>query len=223
MKKGLYIVLSILCALQLTSCVTISSITRAEAYPKLYEEKPKVILIMPPINNTNNVEAKEYFYSSLAHPICERGYYVISPLMALDFLKSQSAYESEHFIEGNVAPFRTYLGADAVLFTTINKWSKTLISGTIHVTVSYVMRSTHTGETLFERSGDLTLDRSSGQGGLAGLVATMIQTGMTDKVEAARRCNSFVFTDLPSGIYRDDFQKDQEIPSAGKVFKGNVK
>ncbi len=222
MKKGLYIVLSILCALQLTSCVATSSITRAEAYPKLYKEEPKVILIMPPINNTNNVEAKEYFYSSLSHPICERGYYVISPLIALEFLKSQSAYESERFIEGNVAPFRTYLGADAVLFTTISKWSKTLISGTIHVTVSYVMRSTHTGETLFERSGDLTLDRSSGQGGLAGLVATMIQTGMTDKVEAARRCNSFVFMDLPSGIYRDDFQKDQEIPSAGKIFKGSV-
>ncbi len=223
MKKGLNIVLSIVCALQLSSCVTTTPLTRAEAYPKLYEEKPRVILIMPPINNTNSVEAKEYFYSSLAHPICERGYYVISPLLALDFLKSQSAYESELFIEGNVKPFRTYLGADAVLFTTISKWSKTLISGNIHVTVSYVLRSTHTGEVLFERSGDLTLDKSSGQGGLAGLVATMIQTGMTDKVEAARRCNAYVFTDLPSGVYRGNYQKDQAVPAGKKVFKSNVK
>lgn len=223
MKKGLNIVLSIVCALQLSSCVTTTPLTRAEAYPKLYEEKPRVILIMPPINNTNNVEAKEYFYSSLAHPICERGYYVISPLLALDFLKSQSAYESELFIEGNVKPFRTYLGADAVLFTTISKWSKTLISGNIHVTVSYVLRSTHTGEILFERSGDLTLDKSSGQGGLAGLVATMIQTGMTDKVEAARKCNAYVFTDLPSGVYRGNYQKDQAVPTGEKVFKSSVK
>ena len=65
------------------------------------KKKPLTILIMPPINNTNHAEAKEYFYSSLAKPLCEKGYYVVSPFLSMDLLKQESAYDSEMFIGGS--------------------------------------------------------------------------------------------------------------------------
>ena len=59
-KSSLILCLIALCAL--SSCSLLNTTTRGTAYPKMYEEKPTSILIMPPINNTNAVEAKDYFY-----------------------------------------------------------------------------------------------------------------------------------------------------------------
>lgn len=56
MKK---IILAILVPLLLVSCA--QNITRGEQYAKMYEEKPTSIVIMPPINQTQHVEAKDYF------------------------------------------------------------------------------------------------------------------------------------------------------------------
>ena len=46
----------------LSACGSSSTATRGSNYPKMYEEKPAVLLIMPPINKTTHVEAKDYFY-----------------------------------------------------------------------------------------------------------------------------------------------------------------
>lgn len=219
MKEKIFLIVA--ASLLFISCATTSNTTRltkGEAYANMYQEKPRVILIMPPINKTNKVEAKEYFYSSLAQPLCERGYYVISPIIALDFLKAESAYDSEQFLSGNINMFNQFMGADALLFTTITEWSKTLLSGSITVEIEYEMRSTKTGDTLFKRKGTLRLDKSSSGNGLASLLATTILTGLTDKIEAARTCNYYVLKDLPQGAYAPLFMKDQKTPSAGPTF-----
>ena len=95
----------------LSSCSLLNTTTRGTAYPKMYEEKPTSILIMPPINNTNAVEAKDYFYTSLAQPLSEKGYYVLSPFLAMNVLQEESAYDSEMFIDANLKPFNTIFGA----------------------------------------------------------------------------------------------------------------
>lgn len=225
MKKLVYL---LLIAAGLASCTTSNTVTRQKNYPKMYEDKPLSILIMPPINKTVDVDAKEYFYTSMAKPLCEKGYYVISPFVAMDFLKSESAYDSELFIDGDLAPFRNILGADAVLFTVINKWDKSTIGGKITVDIEYVLKSTATREVLFERKGELTVDTSVNSGGggwgaLIDLAASALSTALTDKVVAARRCNNYVLRDLPEGRYSPLFEKDQDVEAGGPVFSGVVK
>ncbi len=225
MKKLVYLLLIVT---GLVSCTTSNTVTRQKNYPKMYEDKPLSILIMPPINKTVDVDAKEYFYTSMAKPLCEKGYYVISPFVAMDFLKSESAYDSELFIDGDLAPFRNILGADAVLFTVINKWDKSTIGGKITVNIEYVLKSTATREVLFERKGELTVDTSVNSGGggwgaLIDLAASALSTALTDKVVAARRCNNYVLRDLPEGRYSPLFEKDQDVEAGGPVFSGVVK
>lgn len=225
MKKLVYLLLIVT---GLASCTTSNTVTRQKNYPKMYEDKPLSILIMPPINKTVDVDAKEYFYTSMAKPLCEKGYYVISPFVAMDFLKSESAYDSELFIDGDLAPFRNILGADAVLFTVINKWEKSTIGGKITVDIEYVLKSTATREVLFERKGELTVDTSVNSGGggwgaLIDLAASALSTALTDKVVAARRCNNYVLRDLPEGRYSPLFEKDQDVEAGGPVFSGVVK
>lgn len=226
MKKSIYFLLA---AALLASCSSSTNLTRGTNYPKMYENKPAAILVMPPINKTVNVEAKEYFYTSMAVPLCEKGYYVVSPFLAMDLLKSESAYDSETFIENNLASFKDVFGVDAVLFTTINKWSKSAIGNTISVEIAYLLKSTTTNEILFERQGALTIDTSinAGAGGglglLVNMVASAVNTALTDKVIAARRCNSFVLYDLPDGKYSAMHGKDQNTAAGKVVFSGTVK
>lgn len=63
MKNYLIVALAIIL---LSSCA--ESITRGKQYAKLYEEKPVSIVVMPPINQTNAVEAKDFFYTTMYMP-----------------------------------------------------------------------------------------------------------------------------------------------------------
>lgn len=121
MKKLLIFSILIVC---ISACGPTSTITRGEQYNKMYGEKPVTLLIMPPINNSTNVEAKDLLYTSISRPLAEAGYYVISPLLAMDILKAESAYDSELFVNASLDIFLKYFGADAVVFSEINSWEK---------------------------------------------------------------------------------------------------
>lgn len=226
MKKIIYFSL---CFILLTSCGEMSKLTRATNYPEMYNEKPSSILIMPPINKTVNVEAKEYFFTSLAQPLCEKGYYVISPFLSMETMKSESAYDSEMFLDRNLKQFQSVFGADAILFTTINRWEKSSIGGTITVGVEYLLKSTTTNAILFNRKGIVTVDLNAqaqgggGFGALISLAATAITTASTDKVVAARKCNSASLFDLPDGKYKTTFDQDQNFSAGKKEFKMTIK
>ena len=208
----------------MVSCTTTVK-TLSEQYPKMYEEKPLSIAIMPPINKTTHVEAKDYFYTTLYLPLCERGYYVYSPYLTMEMFQQESAYDAEMFIEGNLTPFKNVLGADAVMFTIVKDWRRNNVGGRLDVNIEYLLRSTKTGETLYQKEGDITVDTSVGGsgGGLLGLIATAVNTAVTDKVVAGRKCNAYVLTDLPAGKYSSLFGKDGENPAGKRVMKAVVK
>lgn len=58
-------------------------------------------------------------------PLCEKGYYVFSPLLTMELFQSESAYDAEQFIEADLSQFRNVLGADAAMFTIIKSWKGT--------------------------------------------------------------------------------------------------
>ncbi len=225
MKKN--IILGLV-ALLMSSCAE-QVTTRLAQYPKMYEEKPLAIAVMPPINQTNFVEAKDYFYTTLYAPLCEKGYYVFSPMMTMEMFQSESAYDAEQFIDADLSQFRNVLGADAAMFTIIKSWKRNKIGGTLTAGVEYILRSTKTGETLYKREGLISVDTSihSSGGGLFGalidLAATAVATAATDKVVAGRRCTVYVLSDMPEGRYGTMYDKDQNMPAGQSYVKATVK
>lgn len=220
------LVLTLLCALLFSSCA--QTITRGNQYAKMYEDQPTSIVVMPPINQTNFVEAKDYFYTTMYMPLCEKGYYVYSPYLTMEMFQTESAYDSEMFLEGDLTTFRNVLGADAAMFTIIKSWKRNNVGGKLTVGVEYILRSTKTGETLYKREGLIKVDTSinSGSGGLGALVdlvATAVNTALTDKVIAGRRCTAFVLSDMPEGKYSPLFEKDMELPAGESYIKATVK
>jgi hypothetical protein len=224
MKK---IILFALVVVALASSCTIP-VTLAKQYPAMYEEKPLTIAIMPPINRTNHAEAKDYFYTTMYLPLCEKGYYVYSPYLTMEMFQEESAYDAEQFIEGDLTVFKNVLGADAAMFTIIKDWKRNNMGGALTVDVEYILRSTKTGQTLYTREGLIKVDTSvngggGGIGALIGVIATAINTAATDKVVAGRKCNAFVLSDLPAGKYSDMYEKDSSNPAGKKFVKTTVK
>ena len=170
MKRIIYFI--ILCCM-IGSCGTLNTVTRESQYAKMYEEKPVTLLVMPPINNSTNVEAKDLLYTSISRPLVEAGYYVIPPLLAMDVLKAESAYDSEMFFDAPLSVFNNYFGADAVVFSVIDTWAKKGLG--IETKIRYVIKSAYTNEILFDRSCDLYLDLSvdSGADGLLGALVDL--------------------------------------------------
>lgn len=210
-----------------TSCGMLNTVTRESQYAKMYEEKPITLLVMPPINNSANVEAKELLYTSISRPLVEAGYYVISPLLAMDVLKAESAYDAEMFFDSSLSTFQNYFGVDAVVFSVIDTWTKKGLG--IETKIRYVIKSAHTNETLFDRSCDLYLDLSvnSGSNGLFGalvdLAASAINTAATDHIIAARKANYYILRDIPRGKYSPDYMQDKEVIAEKKDVVARVK
>lgn len=217
-------------ALLLISCGSASSlVTLDQKYPLMFEEQPLSIVIMPPINQTNHAEAKDYFYTSLYTPLCEKGYYVYSPYMTMELFQQESAYDAELFLESDLSKFRSVLGADAAMFTIIKSWQRSNVGGRITVDIRYILRSTKTGQTLYTREGNITVDTSINVGGggiyglLANAVATAVNTAATDKIVAGRKCNAYVLSDMPTGKYSQLFGKDMKNPAGKEIITATLK
>lgn len=224
MKRSLLLLLLVL---MVSACGSTASLTRQSLYPGMYEERPVTLLVMPPINNTANVEAKELLYTSISRPLIEAGYYVIPPALAMDVLRQESAYDAELFLDRPLRQFHDFFGADAVVFSVIEDWAKQGIG--IRTKIRYFIRSTTTDRILFDRTCDLFLDltpesESTGVlGALVDLAAAALSTALTDHIEAARKANYYIFRDLPSGKYDDLYLKDQDFRAEPSNVTKHVK
>lgn len=217
----------ILLAVAVSSCGSTNQVTRESQYAAMYNDMPVTILVMPPINNTSHVEAKDLLYTSISRPLAEAGYYVISPLLAMDILKAESAYDAELFIDKPLDVFRDYFGADAVVFSQIDDWTKRGFG--IDTKIRYIIKSTTSGEVLFDRSCDLYLDLQQNSGGnsalstLVDLAVSAIATAATDHIVAARKANYYIFRDIPRGKYNPQYLQDKEVIAEKKDVKARVR
>ncbi len=209
-----------------TSCTTTSMIPKSTAYKGIYEEKPVSVLLMPPINRSVNVEAKEYFHSTLNIPIANAGYYVIPPFLSMKILKKESAYDAELFFNSSLTKFSEIFGADVVVFTIIHKWDKSALAAKVEVEVEYIFKSTKTNKVIYTRKGNVTYDttiNSDEEDGFAGILlsvaASAINTAVIQYMDIARTCNTYTFKDLPAGKYSPNYGTDRNEISEDKEFK----
>ena len=227
MKKAAILLMALLC-LCMQAEAKKEKVTRATQFAKMYEERPQAIVIMPPINKTQHVEAKDYFYSTMYIPLCDRGYYVFPPMLTMEMFQTESAYDAEQFIEADLNKFREVLGADAAMFTIIKNWKRLNALGSITVDVEYILRSTKTGETLYQREGNISIDMRVKTnigglwGALADLAATTVSTAATDKIVAGRQCTNYVLSNLPFGQYSPNYDKDRDYEAGSSVIAASL-
>tara|TARA_B100000795_G_scaffold224338_1_gene179753 strand:+ start:1784 stop:2473 length:690 start_codon:yes stop_codon:yes gene_type:complete len=220
-----YLSISLIVVLFFVSCTSTNKITKSTAYKGMYDEQPLSILVMPPINRSTNIEAKEFFHATLNVPIANAGYYVIPPFLSMEILKRESAYDSELFLTQSLEKFNEIFDADIALFSIIHKWDKNTIGAKVKIDIEYILKSTTSNEVLYTRYGSIIYDASvsSGADGIYGLLADIalsaINTAATKYVDLARVCNSYTLSDLPKGKYSPLHNIDRDDYAGKKKFK----
>jgi hypothetical protein len=194
-------------------------ITKGAAFPKMYDQQPKSLLILPPMNESTDAEAKDYYITTTEMPFALMGYYTFPTEMVSDIMKQEGIYDTELLYNMPLNKYFEYFGADAVLFTKIKKWnvSYAVVASTLTVSIEAKIVSTKTSEVLWKYTGTVVEDLSGGNsgGGLAGLIANIIasaiNTATADYVRYAKVANNRIIYTLPAGPYNEYYMKDQSF------------
>jgi len=200
-----------------------TGVTKGEAYPNLYLEKPQSILVVPVINRTTAADAPDLYATTIVQPLAEAGYYVFSIPFINEYFGQEGIVDGQQ-LEG-VAPqrFNTLFGADSVLFVTIDEWDTNyyIAGGNVTVAVKFELVSAHSGEILWQFQ-DAIVKNTTGDSDnlLIGMIATAINTAVVDYVPIARQVNRQVLVNLPVGKYHELHNKDQQ-QIVNKVRTGN--
>jgi hypothetical protein len=203
----------------LSGCAGTTPTTKGSEFPKMYEEQPRSLLILPPMNESSDAEAKAYYMTTVEVPFAQMGYYVFPVSMVSDIMKQEGVYDTELLYNMPLNKFYEYFGADAVLFTKIKEWkvSYAVIASTLTISIEAIIKSTKTDQELWRYSDRIVVNLSGGNsgGGIGGLIAsaiaTAINTAAADYVDYARVANSHLIMTLPAGPYSPLYMQDQSI------------
>jgi len=216
-KSAIYTHLMLVLSYALLSACAPAMTTKGESFPRLYEESPLTILVLPPINQSTAANAKEYYSTTIQEPLSFTGYYTFPYEVTSEILKMEGIYDSELLTNTPLIKFKEYFGADAVLFTTIKKWdlSYVVLASKLTISIDAKLKSTETNQILWEYNGTVVVDLSGSNdsgGGIAGLIVkaivTAVNTAVVDYVPHARTANYRALSSMPYGKYHTRYKQD---------------
>ena len=216
-----YIILPLLAIVYFGGCaghIGSQPVTKGQEFPGMYEEKPRSLLIMPPMNESTAADAKDYYATTIEIPLAFHGFYVFPYEITSDVLKQQGIYDAELLYNMPLNKFYDYFGADAVLFTRIKKWdtSYVVLASSLTISIDAEIKSTRSSRVLWKYNGTVVVDLSGGNnsggdliGLIVGAVATAINTAAADYTTYAKQANGRFIGSMPYGYYHPGYLKDQ--------------
>jgi hypothetical protein len=216
MRLSLKVFVLGICTVLVTGCVT--QPTRKD-YTGLRTENPRSILVVPAINKSVDVDAPDYFLSTISKPLAERGYYVFPVHLVKRLMEDDGLSDADMVHASAPQQLGKMFGSDAIMYISIERWDAryVVLSTTVTVELNYVLKSATTGDILWENAQKLVYQpQNNSSGGLAGLVAQAIVAAMTkaapNYVPLAQQANAQAIyikgQGLPAGPYDALYQKD---------------
>lgn len=146
-------------------------------YAAFKESKPRTLLILPPLNSSQDVDATYGMLSQMSYPLAESGYYVL-PVALVDETFKQNGMSTAHDIH-HIAPgrLREIFGADAALYVDVKDYGSRymVISSATIVSADARLVDLNSGKTLW--NGTASASSEEGQnnsGGLVGMLVTAV-------------------------------------------------
>jgi hypothetical protein len=166
-------------AFALTACV--SHPPAKMDYTAFRNSKPRTILVLPPVNETVDVDATYGMLSQMTMPLAEAGYYVI-PVAEMEETFRHNGLTTPADIQNvSAEKLRGIFGADAALYTTVTQYGSkyTVIDSTTVVSAKAKLVSLRSGETLWEGSGSATGNEVGMNANVgAGLIGALVQAAV---------------------------------------------
>ena len=187
-------------------------------FAKFRAEDPKSILVVPVTNKSVDVNAPDYFLATISRPLAERGYYVFPVNMVRSVLSDDGLSDADMVHAGDPRRLGELFGADAIMYISIERWDAkyVVLNTTVTVELNYRLKSSRTGEELWNSHQTVVYQPQHGGGGLGGLVASAIAAAVAkaapNYMPLARQANhGAIYTKgmgLPAGPHDGLYLKD---------------
>ncbi len=176
--------------------------------PDFTKMQPKTVLVLPPENTTSNTDVLEKAYPFLFSKLAQRGYYVVSPELAMQLFVANKLNDPGRL---NVLPtqkFAEVFGVDAVLKTRVTEWSSKYIvlSSTVNVGFEMSLIDCRSGKLLWSHKNTLSKAPGNGGGGgsgladlIGGLVNTAVHAAVTPYEPIASENAGIMMSTIPLG------------------------
>lgn len=201
-QRALRIAVAWLAVLVLAGCAA-----KPYDYTNFRAHRPRSILVLPPLNESPAVEATWGYYSTVTRPLAERGYYVFPVVVVDQFLKENGLPTAGEMHQIPLQKVREILGADAVLFVTVEQYgTKYQILNSVTVVAARAkLVETRTGVLLWEGHRVVQRDSSGGQTNpIAMLIVAAVSQIVNTSVDAAhpvsRMTNEMLFHTKDQGL-----------------------
>lgn len=141
-------------------------------YSAYREHFPRSILVLPPLNESVDVNASYVWLSTITMPVAERGYYVFPVALVDAFMKDNGLPGPDEMHSVSLQKLREVFGADAVLYVIIEDWGQkyVVLSSNTVVRARARLVDTASGTEIWQGRADFTESSSSGGGDLLTMV-----------------------------------------------------
>ncbi|WP_431101308.1 DUF799 domain-containing protein [Roseateles noduli] len=175
---------------RLGAVAVLAALTACAAPPKPYDytaykaAKPASLLVLPPMNDTPDVNATYGVLSNLSMPLAEAGYYVLPVALVDETLRTNGVTTPSDAHNIDTAKLRQIFGADAALYVGVKQYGsvyKVLTSETI-VEVQAKLVDLRTGALLWEgQARASSAEQQNNNQGLIGALINQIVSNLTDR------------------------------------------
>lgn len=144
-------------------------------YTAFKAAKPRSIVVLPPLNNSPEVNAANSVYAQVTYPLAEAGYYVLPVAVVAETFK-QNGLTAAADIQGvDPKKLQEIFGADAALYMTISQYGSTynVISSVAVVAVDAKLVDLKTGAVLWTGKASASNNEGGNNGG-GGLIGALI-------------------------------------------------
>ena len=216
-RNPVAVFVSILALLAVSGCATAPK----KDFTAFQSENPRSVLVIPAVNKSVEVNAADYFLSTLSMPLAERGYYVFPVDVVKHLLENDGLADSAMVHGADTMKLCNLFGADSVLYVSIERWDARYLVLTTQVTVAfdYTIKGCKTGDVLWNQKQTMVYAPQSQNTGspIANLVVMAISAAMTkaapNYMPLARQANGMAFKypegpGFPAGPYHPDHLKD---------------
>ncbi len=176
-------------------------------YTAFRKAAPKSILILPPTNQSPDIQATSGVLSTATAPVAEDGFYVYPVALVAQTFKDNGVNSPAEIQQLPIAKLREVFGADAALYLDVKDYgaSYQVIASNVQVTLEAKLVDLRSGDLLWQgKASASNQEGRNNQGGLVGLlvaalVEQVINSSMTDpSYHVAALANSRLLTASPN-------------------------
>ena len=145
-------------------------------YAAFKAHRPRSIVVLPPVNNTTEVDATFAMLSQMTYPLAEGGYYVLPVALVAETFKQNGLSNAAEMHAVPTAKLADIFGADAGLYVTITKYGAqyTVFDSAVVVAAQAKLVDLKSGQTLWTGAASASSSESNNNnnsgGGLAGML-----------------------------------------------------